>query len=107
MALPTPAPDSTCVVTGASSGIGAAIARELSARGLNITLVARREDRLRELAAELGNDTRVHACDVTDDTARKRLADTLAADGVTVEVLVNNAGFSTVGKFWEGDPDRE
>jgi short-subunit dehydrogenase len=107
MALPPPSPDSTCVVTGASSGIGAAIARELAERGLNVTLVARREDRLRELAAELGEGTRVHACDVTDDAARKRLAAELEAEGVNVDVLVNNAGFSTAGPFWKTDPDRE
>jgi short-subunit dehydrogenase len=53
MALPPPSTDSTCVVTGASSGIGAEVARELSRRGYAVTLVARREDRLRELADEL------------------------------------------------------
>jgi short-subunit dehydrogenase len=107
MALPPPSPDSTCVVTGASSGIGADIARELAGRGLGLTLVARREDKLRELAAELGGRTEVHACDITDETARKRLADDLAERGMAVDVLVNNAGFSTAGLFWENDPERE
>jgi short-subunit dehydrogenase len=107
MALPQPSPDSTCVVTGASSGIGAEIARELAARGLGVTLVARREERLRELADELGGPTQVVACDVTDATARRRLAQQLRSEGLNVEVLVNNAGFSTAGKFWENDPERE
>jgi short-subunit dehydrogenase len=107
MALPPPSPDSTCVVTGASSGIGAEIARELSRRGYGLTLVARREDRLRELAAELGSGAEVHACDVTDPNARKGLADALAARGVEVSVLVNNAGFSTSGPFVKTDRDRE
>src|SRR5438067_13504796 len=107
MALPPPAADSTCIVTGASSGIGTAIAGELAARGHGVTLVARREDRLRELAAELGDRARVHALDVTDETERSRLADELREQGLAVEVLVNNAGFSTAGRFWENDPERE
>src|SRR5213596_1827781 len=105
MALPPPSPESTCVITGASSGIGAEIARELARRGLGVTLVARREDRLRELAAELGESTQAIACDVTDDAARKRLAAELDERGLAVDVLVNNAGFSTSGPFWKGDPD--
>lgn len=107
MALPPPSPDSTCVVTGASSGIGAEVARELARRGYGVTLVARREDRLAELAAELGDNARVHACDLTDPDARKALADTLAASGTHVSVLVNNAGFSTSGPFVKTDRDRE
>src|SRR4051795_11345020 len=101
MALPPPSPDSTCLITGASSGIGAEIARELSRRGYGVTLVARREHRLRELAAELGGLAEVQACDVTGDGGPKRLAQSLADRGVEVDVLVNNAGFSTAGRFWE------
>ena len=107
MALPPPAPDSTCLVTGASSGIGTEFARELARRGYGVTIVARREDRLRDLAAELGGGVEVHACDVTDPHARRTLVDDLAARGVSVDVLVNNAGFSTSGPFWKTDRDRE
>jgi short-subunit dehydrogenase len=107
MALPPPSPDSTCVVTGASSGIGAEFARELARRGYGVTLVARREERLRELAAELGPAADVHACDVTDPDARQGLADALAARGTEVAVLVNNAGFSTSGPFTRSDRRRE
>src|SRR3954471_8750506 len=107
MALPPPADDSTCLITGASSGIGSEFARQLSSRGYHVTLVARREDRLRELAAELGGHAEVQACDVTDPVARRNLAEDLAARGVTVDLLVNNAGFSTSGPFASSDRDRE
>lgn len=98
MPLPAPSPSSTAVVTGASSGIGADIARELASRGHGVTLVARRADKLRELAAELG-DVRVEviACDVSDPDARAALFDEVAARGLTVDVLVNNAGIGTLG----------
>jgi short-subunit dehydrogenase len=107
MALPPPSPDSTCVVTGASSGIGAEAARELARRGYGVTLVARREERLRELAAELGERAEVHACDVTDANARKALADAIASAGKYVSILVNNAGFGTSGPFVKSDRERE
>ena len=107
MALPPPSPDSTCVVTGASSGIGSEFARELTRRGYDLTLVARREDRLRELAAELGDGASVHACDVNDANARAGLADVLAAGGKHVSILINNAGFSTSGPFVRSERDRE
>ena len=95
------------VITGASAGIGAEFARQLAARGYGVTLVARREERLRELAAELGDRAHVHACDVTDAGAREGLAAALEAQGLAVEVLINNAGFSTSGQFWKSERGRE
>ena len=94
---------STAVVTGASSGIGADIARELAARGHGVTLVARREDKLRELAAELGGRVRVEviACDVADPDARAGLFDEVDRRGLTVDILVNNAGIGTMGSVAE------
>lgn len=109
MALPSPSPAATAVVTGASSGIGADIARELAARGYGVTLVARREERLRDLAAELSGPVRVEviACDVADPDARARLFDEIADRGLTVEILVNNAGIGTIGAVQKSTVDDE
>lgn len=110
MALPPPDPGSTCLVTGASSGIGADIARELARRGHGVTLAARREDRLRDLADELsalGVRAEAVACDVTDEASRTGMAKHIENLGLTVEVLVNNAGFGSGGPFQELDTDDE
>jgi short-subunit dehydrogenase len=106
MALPQPAATSTCLVTGASSGIGAEIARELARRGHGVTLSARREDRLQALADDLqdsGVRVEVVACDVTDPGSRSNLIATLAGAGLDVEVLVNNAGYGSGGRFQDLD----
>jgi uncharacterized protein len=93
----------TALVTGASSGIGAAIARELASRGYSLALVARREERLRSLATDLTSEHGVAAetiaCDLADPEERERLADELPARGRAVEVLVNNAGFGHQADF--------
>ena len=110
MALPPPAPDRTCIVTGASSGIGDRIARLLAGRGLGVTLVARREDRLRTLAKELeatGVRAEVVTADLAEPDSRDALVAAVADRGLTVDVLVNNAGFSTTGPVHRSDPSRE
>jgi uncharacterized protein len=111
MTLPPPRPGSTCLITGASSGIGADLARELAARDHGVTLVARREERLEDLAEELTRDHGVRAetvaCDVTDEEGRDRLQDELSDRGLEVEVLVNNAGFGSGGAFVELDGAKE
>src|SRR4051795_7976213 len=111
MALPSPDPNSTCLVTGASSGIGAEIARGLARRGQGVTLVARREERLRELAEELAGEhgvrTETISADVSDTDDRNRLKSEIEERGLTVEVLVNNAGYGSGGKFIELDHDSE
>lgn len=88
------------VVTGASSGIGAEIARALAARDWSCVLVARREERLRPLAEEIGGTYEV--CDVTDRSA----VESIAARHPRVDLLVNNAGVPGRATFLEGDPDR-
>src|SRR4051812_40232357 len=90
------------LVTGASSGIGEEFARALSRRGYDLVLVARREDRLRALADELPGEARVVPCDLAADAAS--LAGRV--DG-PVDLLVNNAGYGTYGRFLDQDPEHE
>jgi short-subunit dehydrogenase len=99
------------VVTGASSGIGEALARKLASRGYGVSLVARREERLRALAGELtaahGVRAEVLACDLADPVARATLPARLEELGLRADLLVNNAGFGGYGDFVELDPERE
>jgi short-subunit dehydrogenase len=110
VALPEPSKSSTALVTGASAGIGAAIARQLAARGHGVTLVARREERLDSLADELAKDYGVRAepiaSDLGDAAARERLATRIEELGLAVEILVNNAGFGGSGTVAESDGAR-
>jgi len=100
----------TALVTGASAGIGRELARLLAADVACLILVARRQDRLDELAAEL-RQTRAdlcvltRSCDISDRAAAGEMLDALERDGVGVDVLINNAGFGDYGLFdqreWE------
>ena len=91
----------TALITGASSGIGCELARLFAADKSNLVLVARRQEKLDELAAELRRDygvqVRVLAKDLADPQSPQAIFDALAAESVTVDVLVNNAGFGAVG----------
>ncbi|MHB8341919.1 MAG: SDR family NAD(P)-dependent oxidoreductase [Mycobacteriales bacterium] len=112
MALPTAAADRTCLVTGASSGIGADIARQLAGRGRGVTLVARREEPLRALAEELavaGRGVRVEVvvADLGVPAERTRVLREVESRGLTVDVLVNNAGVGTSGPAAGAEVDRE
>jgi len=111
MSLPAPRPDRTCLVTGASSGIGEEIARDLAARGHGVTLVARTESKLAELADTLaarhGVRVEVLAADLADVAARDALPGRVEERGLAVNVLVNNAGFSTLGPVYRADPHQE
>lgn len=98
------------VVTGASTGIGAAIAERLAASGVHLVLVARDAGKLDEAAERLsrrhGVTVRALPLDLATADAPARLAKTLADEGVEVELLVNNAGVSALGPVLDGDPAR-
>jgi short-subunit dehydrogenase len=111
MSIPIPSDNATCLITGASAGIGVEFARQMAERGYNVTLAARRIDRLTELAAELERDHNIRAiavaCDITDPAQRQELVDSIAARDQHVDILINNAGMGTDGEFWKdstGDP---
>jgi short-subunit dehydrogenase len=101
--------DKRALVTGASSGIGRAIALELARQGVRQVLVARRGDRLAEAADEiraLGGQAEVVVGDVTDDATRCQALELAQTNFGGLDVLVNNAGVSAHGRFADADPDR-
>jgi short-subunit dehydrogenase len=93
------------LITGASAGLGVEFARRLSERGHTLVLVARRKERLEELAAELGN-ARAVAIDLSQADAAAKLMRDIDAAGEQVDLLVNNAGFGLIGRFAEADGKR-
>ncbi|OJF10527.1 SDR family NAD(P)-dependent oxidoreductase [Couchioplanes caeruleus] len=100
----------TALITGASSGIGAAYAREFAARGADLVLVARSEDAMHRLADELrgahGRRIEIVPADLAEPGAADRVAARVAALGIDVDLLVNNAGFGMHGDFVAGDAGR-
>jgi hypothetical protein len=98
------------VITGASSGIGVAFARQLAARGWDLLLIARREDRLRELARYFAYWNKISAdvlpADLTDADALDHVAMRIRQER-DLGLLINNAGFGTKGYFFEADPERQ
>lgn len=101
----------TALITGASSGIGEAYAKAFAARGLDLILVARSEDKLRSLAKQLAEvhsrRVEVISADLTHAGTGAKLAAAAQALGMPVDLLVNNAGFGTVGAFVKQDAARE
>jgi len=100
----------TALITGASAGLGVEYATQLAARGADVVLVARREDRLRDLADRLAREHGVTATpiplDLTLPDAAARLRRELDERGLRVQTLVNNAGFGMKGAFAEADAAR-
>jgi short-subunit dehydrogenase len=109
VSLPEPSSDSIALVTGASSGIGEQFARQLSELGHRVALVARRQDRLAQLAEELGGPDRAVAigADLAVPADRDRLAAQIDELGAQVEILVNNAGFGIYQPFPQAGRDAE
>ncbi|HUT11876.1 MAG TPA: SDR family oxidoreductase [Thermoguttaceae bacterium] len=100
---------SRAIVTGASSGIGRALAVELARGGAELVVTARREDRLRELADEItaqGGRVETVAGDITDPQTRQKTIDTAVATFGGLDILVNNAGVGATGLFEDADPQR-
>jgi len=99
------------LVTGASAGIGEALAVELAAAGANLVLTARRKDRLEALAARLGQDygvqTKTLVADLEDPQAPETIFAATEGSGLAIDILVNNAGFGYYGEFAKGEPARQ
>src|SRR5438552_200676 len=93
------------VVTGASSGIGEATARRLAEAGYAVVLAARREDRIAELASELGGESIAVATDVADEKACRALIERAKSELGRLDVLVNNAGVMLLGPIQGTDTD--
>ncbi|HEY9313920.1 mycolate reductase [Williamsia sp.] len=109
MGIPEPSSSARAVVTGASSGIGAALATELARRGHSLILVARRGEILQttatRLSDEFGIDAEVRATDLSDPVATASLCDELSTREISI--LCNNAGIATFGALAELDPEYE
>jgi len=101
------------LVTGASAGIGAALARELAKHGAKLILTARRRDRLETLATELtarGTEVRIVTADLNDPAAPQKIYDAtegLEGAGLTIDILINNAGLGQYGAFCASPIEQE
>jgi short-subunit dehydrogenase len=101
--------DKRALITGASGGIGRAIALELAKNGVKLVLVARRKEQLLNVLAEvaaLGGEAIAYVGDVTDPTARHQALKTAENSFGGLDILVNNAGVSAHGRFADADPER-
>ncbi len=103
--------DKTALVTGASSGIGRAFAHALAARGAHLILLARSEETLQALAADLmsrpGIRAEVIVADLSTPDGARRAFEEVERRGLTVDLLINNAGFASYGRFEDIAPERD
>ena len=101
----------TALITGASSGIGAAFAQELASRQTDLVLVARSEDKLQQLARQLHNQYQIQIEVLKQDLcmpeAANRIFEATAAKNITVALLINNAGFGDYGAFNDSQPSKQ
>jgi hypothetical protein len=101
----------TALITGASYGIGEAFAKALASKGANVILVARSGDRLKKLASELTRqfkiDAQVVIADLSDPKASQKVFSAVAKRGQSVNILINNAGVGTRGRFYSLPADKE
>jgi short-subunit dehydrogenase len=99
------------LVTGASAGIGAAIAHQLASHGANLILTARRRERIQSLAthlaAEFKTETRIVVADLNSPDAPQQIYDATEGEGIAVDILINNAGLGHYGEFYKLDPEHE
>lgn len=102
--------DHWALITGASSGLGAEFARQLAARGMHLVLTARRQELMEELALELhtkhGTRCEIIVADLSDPTQPAQILQQIEAKGITIELLINNAGFGIVGEVTQSDVGR-
>ncbi|NMG10117.1 SDR family oxidoreductase [Brasilonema sp. UFV-L1] len=101
----------TALITGASSGIGKAFAQKLAAHNTNLVLVARSEEKLNQLAKKLQEKYKIQVDtlvkDLTETGATHDIFDAVQAKGLTIDLLINNAGFAEYGDFAEKDEERQ
>src|SRR3954467_2772035 len=96
----------TLLITGASTGIGAATARQAAAAGWNVVLSARSEDKLQQLAGELGDNALAQRCDVTDYADQERLVEAALDRFGRLDAVFANAGFGAARGFQKEDPEQ-